>query len=311
VTRPPDGAPWPTAATRLVVLLGWPARYSLSPAMHNAAFRDQGLDLAYVVTPCRPGEVRAAIDTLGQLGVVGANVTVPHKLDAFAACDHHAEEAALIGAVNTLTWTADGLVGDNTDAVGLFEAIGEDAPLAASDDAVVVGTGGAARAAVVALGRAGVGVAVVGRRGEAAEDLAALAQRAGARAAAAVPLGDLDAVGEAVGGARLVCNATPLGMAGERLPAPCHALREGQVAYDLVYDPPETPFLADARAAGAQGHNGLGMLVGQAAVSYRRWTGQAPPTATMSAVATRELLRRHRAAVEAGVERAAHDPSGT
>jgi shikimate dehydrogenase len=85
--------------------------------------------------------------------------------------------------------------------------------------------------------------------------------------------------------ARLLVNATPLGMEGERLPEPFHQLTPGQVAYDLVYTPPETPFLLDAHAAGVETHHGLGMLVGQAAASYRRWTGQQAPVATMSAAA--------------------------
>jgi shikimate dehydrogenase len=297
VSRPPEGAPWPTGATRLVVLLGWPGRYSLSPAIHNAAFREQGLDLVYVVTPCAEGQVGDAIASLGSLDVVGANVTVPHKRAAMAVCDHLTEEARLIGAVNTLVWTMDGLLGDNTDAAGLHDALTADVTLAPGDATLLVGTGGAARAAAVALARLGLAVTVAGRRPDAAEDLAALARRAGAPSATSVSSEDEEALRAAVAPARLVCNATPLGMAGERLPEPCHDLTPEQVAYDLVYDPPETPFLTDARSAGAQYHNGLGMLVGQAAASYRSWTGQEPPTTTMSAVATGALLARHRDAV--------------
>jgi shikimate dehydrogenase len=119
VTRPRVGAPWPTASTRLLALLGWPARHSLSPVIHNAALREQGLDLVYLALPTPPDRLRAAVEGLTAVGAVGANVTVPHKQEAVGLCDHLTPEAELIGAVNTLAWTTDGLLGDNTDAVGL------------------------------------------------------------------------------------------------------------------------------------------------------------------------------------------------
>src|SRR5690606_36536468 len=118
MTRPPLGAPWPTAATRPVVLLCWPARHSLSPVIHNAAFREHDLDLVYLVAPTPPERLLEVVDTLGTIGVIGANVTVPHKRAVLERCDALTDEAELIGAVNTLSWTSDGLVGDNTDATG-------------------------------------------------------------------------------------------------------------------------------------------------------------------------------------------------
>lgn len=289
MSRPPVGAPWPAASTRLVALLGWPVRHSLSPIMHNAAFAEQALDLAYLALPVRPEDLDEVIAALGAAGAVGANVTVPHKRAALGCCEHLTDEAELIGAVNTLVWTTDGLLGDNTDAAGLREALRAEVDLHDGEVAVVLGTGGAARASVVALGRLDVEVVVVGRRADAAAELATLAQRAGAPAARAVDLADTDDVEAAIRSARLVVNATPLGLEGEPLPDPFHRLGPGQVAYDLIYHPPVTPFLAAARAAGAEGHHGLGMLVGQAAAAYRRWTGQAPPVATMSAAAMRAL----------------------
>ncbi len=154
---------------------------------------------------------------------------------------------------------------------------------------MVLGTGGAARAVVVALGRLGCPVTVVGRRADAAQTLADLAERAGSTEADAVDLDDEVFVASAIDRSRLVVNATPLGMAGETLPGPFHALGDRHIAYDLVYNPPETPFLAAARQAGGEAHHGLGMLVGQAAASYRRWTGRTAPAATMSAAAMAAL----------------------
>jgi shikimate dehydrogenase len=289
VTRPPDGAPWPTAGTRPLGVLGWPVRHSLSPVIHNAALREQGLDLVYLAFPVPPDHLAEVVRVLGAVEAIGVNVTVPHKRAVVALCDHLTEEAELIGAVNTLAWTSEGLLGDNTDAVGLRDALTAEVPVAAGDELVVLGTGGAGRAAAVAAGRLGARCTIVGRRPDAAEDLAALAVRAGAPTAEAVELADDVEVAAQVDRARVVINATPLGMDGERLPSAFHQLHPGQVAYDLIYQPPDTPFLKAASAAGASAHHGLGMLVAQAAASYRRWTGREAPLATMSAAALRAL----------------------
>lgn len=294
MTRPPLGAPWPTAATRPVLLLGWPGRYSLSPVIHNAAFREQGLDLVYLVAPTPPEELAAVVGAIGTIGVIGANVTVPHKQAVVGSCTVLSDEARLIGAVNTLVWTSDGLLGDNTDADGLRDALTADVALAAGDRYVVLGSGGAARAAAVAVGRLAGQLSVIARRADAAEELAELGVRAGATAAVGVDLADTERVAAVTAAARVVVNATPLGMHAERLPEPLMALRHGQVAYDLVYEPPDTPFLQAAREAGAEGHHGLGMLVAQAAASYRRWTGRAAPLSVMSAAATAALVERLR-----------------
>jgi shikimate dehydrogenase len=279
--------PFPSASTRLVALLGWPVRHSLSPAMHNAAFAEQGLDLVYVALPTPPERLHAVVDALASVEAVGANVTVPHKRAVRDLCDRLTAEASLVGAVNTLVWERDGLVGDNTDATGLRRDL-EDLGLGGLP-AVVLGTGGAARAAAVALGRGGEAVTVVGRRADAAQEVAELAADAGSQDADAVDLSDATWVAAAIERAGLVVNATPLGMEDERLPDPFHALGPDQAAYDLVYRPGETPFLHDARARGARAHNGTGMLVAQAADAYRRWTGAEAPQATMSAVATAAL----------------------
>lgn len=288
---PISARPWPTADTRLVALLGWPLHHSLSPVMHNAAFREHGLDLIYLALPVAPADLARVVDALGAMGVVGANVTVPHKRTVAARCDGLTGEAQLVGAVNTLWWTSDGLLGDNTDAAGLAQVLGGDVGVRGGDAAVLLGTGGAARAAAVALGRLGAEVTVVGRRPDAAQELAEVASRAGAPVVDALDLAGRHWVVAAVRDARVVVNATPLGMGGEALDEPFMDLHTGQAAYDLVYNPPETPFLAAARAAGADAHHGLGMLVAQAAASYRRWTGQDAPQATMSAAALGALAQ--------------------
>ena len=236
--------------------------------------------------PDRLGEV---VGALGAVGCVGANVTVPHKQAVVAHCDRLTDEARTIGAVNTLTWTEHGLEGHNTDAVGLHRALDEVG--AGRGPAVLLGTGGAARAAVVALVRRGADVLVVGRRPAAAADVAALgASVAGDGGPAVTAMGlDADTLGERVAAAELVVNATPLGMQREALPAPFMALSPAQTAYDLVYAPPDTPFLQAAEAAGAAAHHGLSMLVHQAAVALERWTGRDAPVDVMRRAAETAL----------------------
>ncbi|MFO7779422.1 MAG: shikimate dehydrogenase [Nitriliruptoraceae bacterium] len=291
MTQEAPGA-WPTATTRLVVLLGWPARHSLSPALHNAAFRAQGLDLVYLAVPTPPRAVREVVAALGAMEVLGANVTVPHKQAVLAACDELTEEAHLIGAVNTLHWSEAGLIGDNTDARGLLAALASDVAPAPQDGWVLFGTGGAARAAAVAIGRLAGALTVVGRREGAAREVADLAARAGAYDTEVVLADDAGRLGAVTEAARTIVNATPLGMGGERLPEALMALEPGQVAYDLVYDPAPTPFLIAAQQRGAASHHGLGMLIGQAAVSYERWTGGPAPRQVMTAAARHALAAR-------------------
>ena len=255
--------------------------------MHNAAFRELDIDMVYVALPVQPPRLAAAIDGLGALGAVGANVTVPHKQAVIDLCDSVTDEVELVGAVNTLSWGADGLVGDNTDARGLAHAL-DDLGVSQRSSAVLLGTGGAARAAVVALARQQRRVVVVGRRLDAAGDLATLARRAGAPAADSAHPDD-DQLADVIGDAGVVLNATPLGMRGERLPGPFHELHAGQVAYDLVYTPAPTPFLNDARQAGAEAHGGISMLVAQAELSFEAWTGRPAPAGLMSAHAVAAL----------------------
>jgi len=267
------------------VLLGWPVAHSRSPAMHQAAAAHLGLPLRYRTLAVAPDELDAVVGALGAVGIRGANVTVPHKLAVLGHCAVLSDEARLVGAVNTLTWERAGgavrLEGHNTDAVGLERALAEDVGDLHGARALLVGTGGAARAAAVALVRAGARIVVAGRdpRGCAAIlDVVTATDQVGGAAGGLVDLLDDLALSAATSGATLVVNATSLGLHGEHLPAPLESLRSDQIAYDLVYGDTPTPFLAAAAAAGAPAHGGLGMLVHQAAAAFERWSGTAVPT---------------------------------
>lgn len=259
-----------TASTGFACVLGHPVGHSASPQIHNTAFSVADVDAVYLAFDVTPADLAAAVSGLRAVGFLGANVTVPHKEAVLDLADERTEEATLVGAANTLCWDGDRLVADNTDAGALGLVLERDIGLRPGDGVILFGAGGAARAAAVALGRAGARVQVTARRAEAAEAVSAVAARAGAQTGP-------------VEQPRVVVNATPLGLHGEALPEPYMRLGRGQVALDLVYGPAETPFLAAARANGAAAIDGVGMLVAQAAGSFERWTARSAPWDAMDA----------------------------
>jgi shikimate dehydrogenase len=270
-----------SGATRVAGIIGDPVAHSLSPAIHNAAFAACGLDWVYVAFPVPRGQGAAAVAAVAHLGLAGLNVTMPHKADAAAACDQLTPDASVLGSVNTVINTPQGLLGDSTDGPGFLASLVEEGVEVAGKRVLLLGAGGAARAVVLALGRAGAEVVVAARRPEPGTAAALLAP--GARA---VPL---PVAPEEVSAAAVVVNATPLGMAGEDPPLDARRLDPSQVVVDLVYHPAETPLLAAARARGARAVGGLGMLVHQAALSFTAWTGHEAPLPVMKAAAEAAL----------------------
>ena len=265
-------------------VLGWPLTRTLSPAIHTAAFRRLGFDWAYLAFPIPPDLLPQAVGGLRALGAVGANVTIPHKETVIAHLDQLSGDAAAIGAVNTIQRLGDRLIGHNTDVDGFREFIGGDAGINVSGSrALVLGTGGAARAVVKALDDLDAAEIVIAARSS--ERGSALTQLVG-RAHATVA--DWDQAAALASEAVIVVNATPLGAEGEN-PVPDAIWHPGQVVVDLVYSPPATPLVEAARAAGADAWGGLGMLVRQAAASFQIWTGQDPPLETMSAAAVHAI----------------------
>lgn len=279
----------PSGSTRVAGVIGDPVAHSLSPVIHNAAFAACGLDWVYVAFPVPRGSGAAAVAAVRHLGLAGLNVTMPHKTDAAGACDHLTDDAAALTSVNTVVAGPDGaLLGDSTDGAGFLASLEERGVAVRNRRVLVIGAGGAARAVVLALGRAGAEVAVAARRPRAAAAAAGLAP--GGRAV------DLAGAGDEAEAASIVVNATPLGMAGEPPPLDPARLGPAHVVVDLVYHPAETPLLEAARARGAQAVGGLPMLVHQAARSFTLWTGVEAPLEAMRAAAE--------SALAAGVRRA-------
>lgn len=272
-----------TAATRLVALLGHPVDHSLSPQLHNAAFRTQGLDMVYLAFDVEPTALPAAVAGLKALGMVGANVTVPHKEAILPLLDHVDPTARRVGAVNTVV-NQDGLLaGYNTDVAGFQETLRLLLPDdgAAGHTCLVVGAGGAARAVLAALvEEEAAAILVCNRTLERAAYLCEIASAWGKTPCRPLPVERME---EGINRADIVINATPVGLSAtvKNLALPVDMLSSEHVVVDLVYGHETTLLVQAARAKGARAVDGRTMLVLQAAHSYRLWTGYEPPVEIM------------------------------
>lgn len=267
--------------TLLIGLIGHPVGHSFSPAMHNAAAAALGLNVAYVPLPVLPEHLPDSLRGLIALGFRGVNVTVPHKEAALAHLDAIFPAAQAIGAVNTIVVGDSRLTGFNTDWSGFLADLESYHLALYGRDCLVLGAGGSARAVVYALLRRGARVTVLARRPEQAQRLAAELGPA-LSGAAAVAVGALDDAARVAAhmDEPILINTTPLGMMGDWValsPWPDGApFPPGAFVYDLVYNPRQTRFMAQAHAAGRRAANGLGMLVGQAVEAFEVLTGRRP-----------------------------------
>nr|WP_234009178.1 shikimate dehydrogenase [Deinococcus sp. NW-56] len=271
---PPGSDP---ARPRQAYLYADPAAHSRSPAMHRAAFAHAGLAGTYEAVRVPAPELPAALARLREPGVLGANLSLPHKEAALSHLDGLTPAARAIGAVNTVVNRDGRLRGENTDAPGLLAALAE-AQAPATGLAVVLGAGGAARAAVWALRSQGREVRVVNRTLARAEAL----------------VRDLGGTAQATGdvswpGVTLLINASSAGLdAPEETPLPdfdFSRLPPDALVYDMVYRPAETRLLREARAAGLRAENGLSMLAHQARLAFLAWTGVDVPVSVFRAAA--------------------------
>jgi shikimate dehydrogenase len=279
---------------RWACLLGNPVGHSLSPAMHNAAFRALGIDARYDARQVAADDLADAVTALRAADCLGANVTVPYKQAVVGLLDGVADAARQLGAVNTIVRMPDGtLCGSNTDGDGLERWL-RDAGAAESvahGDTLVLGAGGAARATVLALARCGARSIRVLNRTSARLD-ALVDDLRPHLGAVRLESGSLDLVAQPTDRpVDVVVNATSLGLVGRAPPVhPSWYASRPSWAIDLVYNPPDTAFMQAARSAGARAENGLGMLVHQAALAFELWTGQEPPVAILETAAMSALV---------------------
>lgn len=273
------------ATLKLAGLIGDPVAHSRSPALHNAAFAHLGLPAHYELWPTTAAELPARVASLRAAHILGANVTLPHKIAILDLLDQIEPEAAVIGAVNTIIRAADGtLIGANTDAPACLATLREDAgydPVGGS--ALILGASGAARAAAAALVGAGVRRLVLVNR---TLDKAELLLADVLAAADADPLlyamtPDDPELPAMLAEASLIINATSLGWHGDTSPLAAELIPPTALVFDMVYQP--TQLLHDAAARGARTLDGTGMLIRQAALAFERWTGVPAPLAVMRA----------------------------
>ena len=287
-----------------VALFGYPLGHSLSPAMHHAAAAAIGLPLEYRLWQLGLEALPDAVHTIRGPGWLGANITLPYKREALALADGASPLARRIGAANTLYKRDRSLLAENTDAPALLRCLTAQLDFRPADERVVLlGAGGAARAAAFALAGAGVAsLCIANRTGERA---AALAGEVGVSLELGLaPPRPLDAatLGPALQRATLLINATSVGLDGVSSPIEDLALQSGARVYDLVYGVGGTPLVRQARALGFSAVDGLEMLVYQAAAAFALWTLREPDPRVMLAAAQEAL--RARAGVAPAVQAA-------
>ena len=266
---------------------GDPVDHSLSPVMHNAAFRELGIDAVYELWPATAAELPDVIQQVRQHDVLGLNVTVPHKPAVFALVDEVRDTARRIGAVNTVIPMNGRLAGDNTDVYGFTRSI-EEAADAPRGTGLVLGAGGASAAVLLAMSGMGLDrILLTNRTRSRAENLAN-----------SLDIANLHVVDESEIQANLpevgiVVNATSVGWHDEATPLAADAIASlpvGSIAVDLTYR--ETTFLRLARERGLHAIDGLGMLIHQGARSFELWTGEKAPVDVMRQAVIAEQRRR-------------------
>lgn len=272
-------------------LTGWPLQHSLSPRIHQAALRSLRLEGEYCLYPVSPEErevsqLESLVARLRAGELHGLNVTIPFKVRICSLLDELTPRAAAIGAINTLYERNGRVIGENTDSPGFLAAVRQEFPQFFTGDekrrALVLGAGGAARAVIYALLERGWQVALAARSLEAAEGCVEQLEKTNHSGEIEVIRLEPESLIQPLKehSPDLIVNATSAGMAPDVDVSPWpHAVPwpKNACVYDLVYTPPLTHFVREARAAGLPAQTGLGMLVSQAAVAFELWTGLPAP----------------------------------
>jgi shikimate dehydrogenase len=270
--------------TRILGIFGDPVGHSLSPVMQNAALQQTGIDAVYVPFHVKAADLGEAVAAIRSLGIWGVNVTVPHKEAVCRYLDEVDASARLIGAVNTIVNRQGTLVGHNTDASGFLRALAEDLDFSAAGKRVLLlGAGGACRAAVVALCQAGVSrIAIANRTRSRAESLvrefADIFMQTRFEHFGLEP----DQLKFAADNVDLLVNTSAVGLKGESFAGlPWEELIPGTAVYDMVYSLQGTPLIREAGRRGLRASGGVGMLVCQGEEAFFLWTGKKPPAGLM------------------------------
>ncbi len=281
--------------TKIVAVIGWPVRHSLSPPMQNAALAELGLNWVYVPFEVSPTRLEVAVEGLRSLNLVGWNVTVPHKGAMADLVDELGDSARVLGAVNTVEVVRGVLYGHNTDGEGFLRALREQQEVIRGKRVALIGAGGSARSIAYAVANDGAAALTILNRtpGRAVEVAELVTRETGLQ----VRVEGLEApeAGQVVQEAEIVIDATPVGMHPQTAVPPVvppQWLHEGQCVCDLVYTPRDTTLLRAARQRGARTLDGTGMLVHQGAIALERWTNTAAPVEVMREALLGALAKR-------------------
>jgi len=264
--------------TKICGIVGDPIEHSMSPVMHNAAFKELGLDYIYLPFRVKKEDLGEAIEGVRAFHIQGLNVTIPHKVAVIPFLNRIDTLAQKIGAVNTIVNDNGLLTGYNTDATGFLQSLLEEGVEPRGKKVAILGAGGSARAIAFILVDRGAHLIILNRHVERAENLA---RDVGKDVKALTFTNEnLATVLEETG---ILINATSVGMSPDTdsTPVPANLLRPGLVVVDIVYHPLPTRLLKEAEAVGAHTIDGLGMLVWQGAQGFEKWTGQKAPVSLM------------------------------
>lgn len=280
-----------TGRTKVVGVFGHPVGHSLSPLMHNAAFAHLSLDFVYIPIDVAPERLSDALRGVVAFGMVGVNVTIPHKEHTAELVDEISDEARLMGAVNTVIHRDGRLFGDNTDGRGFLRPLNAEGFHPLGKCALLVGAGGAARGVAIALAREGAHLVIANRTASRAAELADTLNGIFGSGTAEVARYEGGELARIAVESELLVNTSSVGMLGnpeKTLPIPEDSFHPGLFVYDLVYNPLETPLLATAKRRGCRTLGGVRMLVHQGALGFEAWTGRQAPVQVMeSAVISR------------------------
>ena len=278
--------------TRVCGVIGDPIEHTMSPVMHNAAFRKLGIDYLYVPFRVRKEELGKAVEGMRALNIRGLNITIPHKVAIIPYLDELDPLAEKIGAVNTVVNNDGVLRGYNTDATGFLQALLEKGVEPEGKNMVILGAGGASRAISFILAERGANLVILNRLLELdwAEDLARRLSLVFTKEIKALELTE-ENLARVLERADILINATSVGMTpdADETPVPSKLLKAGLVVFDIVYNPIKTRLLREAEEASAQTISGLDMLVWQGVLSFEKWTGLKAPVEVMKEEAIKVL----------------------
>ncbi|MFC1931142.1 shikimate dehydrogenase [Chloroflexota bacterium] len=276
--------------TKICGVIGDPIEHTMSPVMHNAAFRKLGMDYVYLPFRVKKEELGKAVAGMRALNIRGLNVTLPHKVAIIPFLDKLDSLAERIGAVNTVVNDGGELTGYNTDAAGFLQVLLENGVKPEGKKIIVLGAGGASQGICFILAGMGAHLIIVNRRLARAEDLLRQISPISKSEVEALALNE-ENLTTALEKADILVNTTSIGMIPDisETPVPAKLFKPGLIVFDIVYNPIRTRLLKEAEAAGARTLGGLDMLVWQGALAFEKWTGQKAPLDLMKAEAVKVL----------------------